>query len=122
MTPFHPIFAEIVGAIMPEQNPFGSPEGLLHLSDALVADLMTTSDEDILREIVEDGQDPDAVVSAMRRHIDKILAEPIPAPPQPTLADAYLFQSHHCPVCQDGKLPCRGGRVNLCGNPRARND
>lgn len=33
-----------------------------------------------------------------------------------------IFYNHHCSVCNDGERPCREGKPNLCGNPRARND
>lgn len=39
---------------------------LLRLADALVADLMSLTDEELLRETTEDGDDPEAVAAEVR--------------------------------------------------------
>lgn len=36
--------------------------------------------------------------------------------------EGTIFYDHSCPVCQDGKLPCKTKVVGNCGNLFARND
>lgn len=39
-----------------------------------------------------------------------------------TAAHFYFFQSHRCPYCQSGALPCRENNWKHCSHPTARND
>ncbi len=45
------------------------------LADALVDDIMNASDEDILAETAEDGEDPKAVAAHMRGVIDRAMLD-----------------------------------------------
>ena len=44
------------------------------LADFLVEDILDASDEDILAEAVEDGEDPEAIAAAVRALFEKVFA------------------------------------------------
>ena len=45
-----------------------------------------------------------------------------PDPRDPDHSRSGMFVHHNCSRCDDGRLPCRRGQHNTCGNPVARND
>lgn len=49
-------------------------EALERLGDALVEDILAASDEAILAETKQDGEDPEAVAAAMRALFEKVVA------------------------------------------------
>jgi hypothetical protein len=55
-------------------------DGLDKLTDAMVEDILETSDEDILAEAREDGINPEAIASEWRAWLDRIIAERFEAP------------------------------------------
>ena len=50
-------------------------EALLRLADAMADDVLKVSDAELLAEAAEDGEDPQALAAAMRRHFDQIESE-----------------------------------------------
>ena len=46
---------------------------LQNLTDALVEDIMSMTDDEILAECIEDGEDPDEIVKRMQDMIDVLL-------------------------------------------------
>jgi hypothetical protein len=51
--------------------------------------------------------------------------QPAAQPLDPREADYSrrgMFAYHNCSRCDHGRLPCRQGQHNTCGNPVARND
>lgn len=48
---------------------------LMRLADLCVEDIMEMSDEEILAEVVEDGEDPNFIARQMRELIDRAIAE-----------------------------------------------
>lgn len=55
---------------LPEQR-----DGLDRLEDAMIEDVLTASDEDIIVESEEDGIDPEAVAAEWRNWLDSIIAK-----------------------------------------------
>jgi hypothetical protein len=47
-------------------------EALDRLGDALVEDILAASDEEILAETKQDGEDPESVAAAMRALFEKV--------------------------------------------------
>ncbi len=52
---------------MAERPKVSAEQALVNLADAMVEDILATSDEEILAEIREDGLDPQKVAEDMRR-------------------------------------------------------
>ena len=49
--------------------------GLQNLTDFLVEDILETSDEQIIADMIEDGEDPKAVAEHGRKLIEQVIAE-----------------------------------------------
>lgn len=48
--------------------------------------------------------------------------QPPKDPRDPDYTRQGIFIHHNCSPCRNGKLPCKYGNANSCGNPIARND
>lgn len=59
---------------MAERPKVSAQQALANLADAMVEDILATSDEEILAELREDGLDPQKVADDMKRLADKAIA------------------------------------------------
>ena len=52
----------------------GKRDGFDRLPDFLVEDILETSDEQIIADAIEDGEDPEAIAEHGRKLLDKVIA------------------------------------------------
>ena len=55
------------------------PKWFDSLTDFLVEDILATSDEEIRREMIEDGEDPDEVAARQREMFERAIKEKGPS-------------------------------------------
>lgn len=104
---------------MPPAGPLPNRKALDNLADALVEDILSLSDEEILAEFREDGIDLEQNAAEMRALFERVVRENPPTPPTPagycpfcgevahararTPLHALLFAPTYCSSCGD---PC----------------